>query len=1099
VRIIVKSDGNEGLAETQPAAPAPADPTRTSQPDRPVDSTRTSQPDRPAASMSGAPRPPMAPQLRDQDRYDILGEHGRGGLGRVSRAHDRELGRDIAIKELILRGHLGEVRFLREALITARLEHPGIVPVYEAGRWSDGTPFYAMKLVSGRPLRDLLAERKTVDERIGLLHHVIAVADAIAYAHGRGIIHRDLKPSNVIVGEFGETVVIDWGLAKDLTAAEEPAVGGGPFREHRDDGLTSAGTVLGTPAYMAPEQARGEPVDQRADVFAIGTMLWELCSLQKLPPGFSGQRRSILRKSGIDPDLLIIIEKAVAADPARRYPDASALAADLKAFKAGARIAARRYSPWGMLIHWIRRHRTLAFSVYAVLAIAVTSVVLYIWRISAERDRADAALEQTAAAKDALVLEHAELLLHSDPTTALAALDAYHGTNLARAQRVSAEARGRGVAHIINAHSDTIHLLAGLPDGSVLSVGEDRRIAITRHGDVATLAHDVAVPVIATYSHPRGLLAYGSVSSGAILLDPRTHTTTQLSATSPYALSFSDDGSHVAMYDKDSAVTLWTTESPPRLVWRRTFPRAGPMIFSGKERMIIPIPTGFALVSLHGESDTLLNTPATSFDVSPRHLAVGEPNGSVSVYEIPSLHLVGSMPACREQVNDIRLIPQRTALVFACHEGSVGIAEYLPAPVIRERFATQGEAGAISTSEDGNLAIILSTSRIAYIHDLESQLTYHYEGQASLSCAAAPASANSQILTGDINGTIRSWHRPPRMAHVAMRGSASILRALISPDTQLVAAGSADGVVSVLRLSDGTIRTNRGHTSYIEGVRFTAEGLLLSYGFDGRVILWRPDDLTVVRRFEDHHARVEDVRVLDHENLILSVGDDGRLLSWSPYSHGSVTLFKTGSPLTTLELLASDDTIVVADALGSVWHVRDQRSSDQIRHPDGDLVTLLRASPDGHLLAVGTDHGDVIIYDSATWNILRTLKMNGTIRQGAFTADGSRLILASERESVRLVPLWPALSLRWQTAHIDARDVSFSPDGELLTIVCSNGATWFYSFSDDRWVFTQDHFALSSYGRFSSDGRLFVTSDDSGIVVVRDVQATLADHDADTD
>src|SRR5262249_12715178 len=156
-------------------------------------------------------------------------------------------------------------------------------------------------------------------------------------AHGKHIIHRDLKPANVIVGEFGETIVIDWGLAKDLTVAEEPAIGGGPFRAHRDDDLTAAGRVLGTPAYLAPEQARGEPVDQRADVFAIGAMLWELCSLHKLPLYSSGQRGRLLRSSGIDPDLITIIEKALDPEPAYRYPDAGALAADLKAFKAGAR------------------------------------------------------------------------------------------------------------------------------------------------------------------------------------------------------------------------------------------------------------------------------------------------------------------------------------------------------------------------------------------------------------------------------------------------------------------------------------------------------------------------------------------------------------------------------------------------------------------------------------------------------------------------------------------------------------------------------------------------------------------------------------------
>jgi len=178
--------------------------------------TRTAEPSEPRARPSA---PPVLPRVRD-GRYEILCEHGRGGIGCVYRARDHELDRDVAIKKLISHGDALEMRFLREVAITARLEHPGIVPVHEAGWWSDGTPFYAMKLIAGRPLRDLIAERPTVEQRLGLLHHVIAVADAIAYAHARKVIHRDLKPSNVIVGEFGETVVIDWGLAKDLATNE---------------------------------------------------------------------------------------------------------------------------------------------------------------------------------------------------------------------------------------------------------------------------------------------------------------------------------------------------------------------------------------------------------------------------------------------------------------------------------------------------------------------------------------------------------------------------------------------------------------------------------------------------------------------------------------------------------------------------------------------------------------------------------------------------------------------------------------------------------------------------------------------------------------
>jgi WD40 repeat protein len=1113
VRTKLTPGSHEGLAETQPAAsswvdpaadparsmedaaapppgepgPRPADPSGPS----PADPTRTSQPDRHAGPLLGALSPAIAPQLRDHQRYDILGEHGRGGLGRVSRAHDRELGRDIAIKELISRGHVSEVRFLREALITARLQHPGIVPVYEAGRWPDGTPFYAMKLVSGRPLRDLIAERGTVDERIGLLHHVIAVADAIAYAHGKRIIHRDLKPANVIVGEFGETIVIDWGLAKDLTVAEEPAIGGGPFRAHRDDDLTAAGSVLGTPAYMAPEQARAEPVDQRADVFAIGAMLWELSSLHKLPPHASGQRGRLLRSSGIDPDLITIIEKALDPEPAHRYPDAGALAADLKAFKAGARIAARRYSPWALLTHWIRRHRALALSIATALALAGMAARLYIRSVTAERDRADAALQDTATAKDALLLEHAELLLRGDPTAALGAMAGYRGTDTARARRVLAEARGRGVARIINAHSDTIRLLAGLPDGAILSVGEDRRIALTRGETISTLAHDVAVPVIAAYSQARGVLAYSNMDSGVTLLDPTTGRTTQLPKIIPRTLEFSDDGARIAIFDKELTLTVWSTESQPHLLWRRVFPRLSTPTFIGQDRILVSDLTEYTLASLRDAPDVVLSTPSTSFDASPEHLVVGDEHGNIRVYALPGLDLLGSTSACRDRVGDLRLVPQESAIIFTCHEGSAGVAGYRPALTIRERFATQGEASTISSSEDGHLAVILSASNIAYVHSLQSHLTYRYEGQANLACVAGPLSSNSHILTGDITGTIRSWDAPASHAHIAMRSEAPVIMTMVSPDGQLLAAGDASGAISVLRLQDGTLRTNRGHASLVQGLRFTAEGLLLSYGPDGRVLVWRMEDLSIIRRFEEHHARVEGIALIDHDRLVLSIGDDGRLLRWSPHDAETITLFKTRLPLVKLAALATDDTVVVADSSGSVWHVRSRDVAHQIRSPDGNRISLLRASPDGRLVAVGTERGDVTIYESTTWKASRSLKMNGIIRQVAFTADGSQIVVASERGSVQLVPLGPAARARWQEAHMDARDLVFSRDDQYLAIVCSDGTIWFYSFADDRWVFTRDHLAFTSFGRFSPDGRLFVSSDNGGAVVVRDIAATM--------
>ncbi|MCU1279763.1 MAG: High-affnity carbon uptake protein Hat/HatR, partial [bacterium] len=155
------------------------------------------------------------------EHYAVVAEHARGGVGRVLRAEDRRLGRTVAVKELLRDDPGTEQRFLREARVTARLQHPAIVPIYEAGRWADGRPFYAMRFIDGRPLKALIDERATLEERLALLPNVITVAEAIAYAHQRRVIHRDLKPNNVIVGDFGETMVVDWGLAKELDAKDD--------------------------------------------------------------------------------------------------------------------------------------------------------------------------------------------------------------------------------------------------------------------------------------------------------------------------------------------------------------------------------------------------------------------------------------------------------------------------------------------------------------------------------------------------------------------------------------------------------------------------------------------------------------------------------------------------------------------------------------------------------------------------------------------------------------------------------------------------------------------------------------------------------------
>src|SRR5688500_6344167 len=207
----------------------------------------------------------------DRRHYVITRELARGGIGRVFEARGLRLGRQVASNELLPKNRDAARRFEREARITARLQHPAIIRVYEAGMWPGGEPFYVMPVVAGRSLDKVVAERTTLDQRLGLLPNVIAVADALAYAHNANVIHRDLKPANVLVGAFGETVVIDWGLAKDLGQPIDPTESLA-LRIRPLPGDTNVGAIVGTPAYMPPEQASGASVDQRADVYSLGAL-----------------------------------------------------------------------------------------------------------------------------------------------------------------------------------------------------------------------------------------------------------------------------------------------------------------------------------------------------------------------------------------------------------------------------------------------------------------------------------------------------------------------------------------------------------------------------------------------------------------------------------------------------------------------------------------------------------------------------------------------------------------------------------------------------------------------------------------------------------
>jgi tetratricopeptide (TPR) repeat protein len=341
-------------------------------------------------------------RLVDEIDYVIDRELARGGMGRILLATDRQ-GRRVAIKVLLERSERATRRFVRELQITARLQHPSIVTLYEAGRWRSGEPFFAMKLVPGRTLREELAALPAWKDRLALVPRLIAITDALAYAHDQGVIHRDLKPGNILVGAFGETVVIDWGLAKDRHApsddsSDDPSPP--PVQPSHGDDTTVLGTPVGTPAYMSPEQARGESVDERADVYGLGALLYHVLSGHAPFTGFSPKDvlaqvigdpppSLIERMPELPTDLVTIVQKAMMRDPAERYPTAKDMAEDLRRFAAGQLVSVHSYSSRALARRWLRKNRAAVTVAAALLTLGAIAAWLSVDRIIHERNRAE--------------------------------------------------------------------------------------------------------------------------------------------------------------------------------------------------------------------------------------------------------------------------------------------------------------------------------------------------------------------------------------------------------------------------------------------------------------------------------------------------------------------------------------------------------------------------------------------------------------------------------------------------------------------------------------------------------------------------------------
>lgn len=434
-----------------------------------------------------------AAEVDDTSRRYIVGEViASGGFGIIHRSYDRRLRREVALKVSRTSSPADQQRLLLEAALTARLEHPGIIPIHDVGRLTGGKSFYCMSLLEGGALSDAIDARSNLQGRLYLLEQVLSVADAVAYAHRRGIIHRDLKPANILLGGQGQAVIIDWGLAKICDESAEEKLKA-PCEDGATGGLeTERGAVLGTLQYMAPEQARGETIDAQADVFALGALLFHV--LAGRPPYVGAERSELLRRiragerddlrdlvPEVPRDLAAIVSRALAPKRGDRYADAEGAAADLRSFLTGHVVEAHTYHFGELVRLWVRRNRVAAQVCAFASAVLLIAGFTFIHALRGETERAReaeaAALalgELAQSRTEAAILARARSLLDDDPSEALALLrqvSVETEEELGRARHVAIAAASRDrPTQVLEGHRATIRSITAISDGGLASV-----------------------------------------------------------------------------------------------------------------------------------------------------------------------------------------------------------------------------------------------------------------------------------------------------------------------------------------------------------------------------------------------------------------------------------------------------------------------------------------------------------------------------------------------------------------------------------------------------------------------------------------------------
>jgi WD40 repeat protein/serine/threonine protein kinase len=958
-------------------------------------------------------------------RYRVLRSLAKGGLGEVFVALDTELNREVAIKliqEQFAGSARSRARFVLEAEVTGGLEHPGIVPVHGLGQLHDGRPYYAMRLVRGESLGQAIqafwkmerVKRRPARSvaRLQLLRRLLDVCNVVSYAHSRGVIHRDIKPANILLGPYGETLLVDWGLAKvvgrremghnaaweDLKRPPAPA---------RSDSV--AGAVIGTPQYMSPEQAAGriEEVGPASDVYGLGATLY--CLLTGRPPSADPNVARAVgpaqRGQCIAPHLVnrhvpraleAICLKAMALKPTDRYASASDLANDVEHWMADETISVYREPISTRLTRWGRRHRTAAVAIGVVLVTAVlglTAGTVLLSRANTRTERQRRRAQESAQIlAQQLYINRINLAQHS-----------WEDANIYRTRELLKECCPRSPGdfdlrgfewHYLNrlcgagyeslkGHEGPVWSVAFSPDGSRLaSGGDDHKLILSDANTGVVLAVlEGHTQVIRSVAFSRDGSCVGSASADHTVrvwdtLTGRPLMTGQ-GTEEINAVAFSRDGSLVASAGADRVVTLWDRKS------------------------------GQVKKRLKGHADAIYGLAICR---DGARLASASLDHTVRVWDLQSGEAV---------------------VVYRGHTGPVISVAFSPdgfrvASAGDERFARIWEGG---TGKD----LFTLAGHTQFIRSV----VFRPDG--------------ARIATAGQDQTVRLWDAGTGQLIATLKGHQDDIRCVaFSSQGSRLASTSIDGRVNIWTPDTGQkALVLRGHTDQTRGVAFSPDGSrVAAAGFDGTVLVWDPYSAQLLRTLKGHTNWVFAVAFGPGGRLLASASRDGTVKLWDPVQGilirtlaGDPPSREFGNALFCLAISPDGTRIAAAGADQQVWIWNASTGTVHARLAGHDRpIWGLAFSPDESLIASAGADGVAKIWDLATGSLTRTLSGHvGPVVGIAFSPDGSQLATASVDRTVRIWNLRDGTTghiLRGHTGRVPA--VTFSSDGRRLASASSD-------------------------------------------------------------